>query len=71
VSRYDLPATKLGILLKDPEALAIITKHAPDLLDNPMLAMAKLMSFHTVIGLAAGQIDRSILDALTEDLSAL
>ena len=41
--------TKVGTLLKDPKAVEIIEKYAPDITKNPMLALAKGMTLKSIL----------------------
>ncbi|WP_309617154.1 hypothetical protein [Salinibacterium sp.] len=69
--KYNLADVKLGTLMDDPEALAIIEKHVPELQKLPMLSMAKKMSFNAVVGMASGQLGKSAVEAMREELGSL
>ena len=43
--------TTLGELLDDPQAKAVLEKHAPGVSSNPMVAMAKGMSLNMVLSM--------------------
>ena len=43
--------TKVGVLLKDPEAVKIIEKYAPGVSKNPMIGLAKGMTLKTLLTL--------------------
>jgi hypothetical protein len=70
MGKYD-ESTTLGTLLDDPEAKAIFTKIAGDLMKNPMIGMAKKMSFGTVMGFAAGRITPEQATQLKDEIYAL
>jgi hypothetical protein len=70
MSKYD-EKTTLGTLLDDPEAVAVITKYAPDVANHPMLGMAKPMPFGTIIGLAGGQLPAEKIAELKAEIYAL
>ena len=46
--KYDL-MTKLGDLLKDPQAVEIIEKYVPGLAKNPMLMLVKRKSLESLL----------------------
>jgi len=55
--------TKVGELLKDPEAVKIIERYAPGVSKNPMLGLAKGMSLRSLLAMPQAK------DAgLTEDM---
>lgn len=69
--RWDLDRTPIGAILDDPESSAIIAKHVPELVGNPMLAMASSMSLNALLGMAASKVDSAVLDDLRAELSDL
>lgn len=55
--------SKVGELLKDPEAVKIIERYAPGVLKNPMIGFAKGMTLKSVVSMPQAR------DAgLTEDM---
>ena len=62
--------TKVGELLKDPEAVKIIERHAPGVSKNPMLGLAKGMALRDVISMPpakqAGLTEEMIKQVLAE-----
>jgi beta-glucosidase len=70
-ARWDLDKSPLGDILDDPESSAIIGKYVPELIGNPMVAMARAMSLNAVLGMAASNVDTARLDNLRSELSAL
>ena len=46
--KYDL-MTKLGDLLKDPQAVEVIEKYVPGLAKNPMLMLVKRKSLESLL----------------------
>lgn len=71
MARYDIDSTTLGTLLDDPEVVAIIDKHSPGLLSNPMIGMAKGMPAAQVLGMAGSVVDASTMEAIRADIAAL
>jgi hypothetical protein len=47
--------TKVGELLKDPEALEIIERYSPGISRNPMLGLAKGMALRDVVSMPPAQ----------------
>lgn len=43
--------TKLGTLLDDPQAKAVLDKYLPGVSSNPMVAMAKGMSLNMILSM--------------------
>jgi hypothetical protein len=62
--------TKVGELLKDPEAVKIIERHAPGVSTNPMIGLAKGMSLRSVVSMPqakqAGLTEEMINQVLAE-----
>ena len=62
--------TKVGELLKDPEAVKVIERHAPGVSKNPMLGLAKGMALRDVISMPpakqAGLTEEMIKQVLAE-----
>ena len=62
--------TKVGELLKDPEAVKIIERHAPGVSKNPMLGLAKGMALKDVVSMPpakqAGLTEEMIKQVLAE-----
>ena len=63
--------SKLGDLLADPKAKAILEKHLPGFSTNPQMAMAKGMSLKMVAPMSGGKITPAILSAIDADLKKL
>lgn len=64
--------TKLGDLLDNPAAKAVLTKHLPQLESaGPMLNMARGMSLKTVAGFPQANITAETLQAIIDDLGKL
>lgn len=55
--------TKVGELLKDPEAVKIIERHAPGVSKNPMIGLAKGMALKAVVAMPQAK-----QAGLTEDM---
>ncbi len=62
--------TKVGELLKDPEAVKIIERHAPGVSKNPMIGLAKGMTLKAVVSMPqakqAGLTEQMITQVLAE-----
>jgi hypothetical protein len=62
--------SKVGELLKDPNAVKIIEKYAPGVSKNPMIALAKGMTLKAVLGFPqakdAGLTEPMLLKVLAE-----
>jgi hypothetical protein len=62
--------TKVGELLKDPEAEKIIERHAPGVSKNPMIGLAKGMTLKSVVSMPqatqAGLTEEMITQVLAE-----
>ena len=62
--------TKVGVLLKDPEAVKIIEKYAPGVSKNPMIGLAKGMTLKTLLTLPqarqAGLNEEMVIKLLKE-----
>jgi len=64
--------TKLGELLDDPAAMAVLAKHVPQIQNaGPMLAMARGMSLRTVAGFPQANVSAEQLEAIIAELSKL
>jgi beta-glucosidase len=70
-ARWDLDRTPIGDILADPESSAIIERHLPELVGNPMIAMAKSLPLTAVLGMAAATVEPERIAALTAELGAL
>jgi hypothetical protein len=71
MARYDLTAATLGELLRDPEVVAILDRHAPGLSSNPMLQMATGMPVQQAIAMGAEMVSPDALAAITKDVEHL
>ncbi|MBF4585696.1 glycoside hydrolase family 3 protein [Curtobacterium sp. VKM Ac-2887] len=69
--RWDLDRSPLSEILADPESRTIIHRHLPELVDNPMIAMAGAMSLNAVLGMAASNVDPAVLDELKGEMASL
>jgi hypothetical protein len=62
--------TKVGVLLKDPEAVKVFEKYAPGISKNPMIGLAKGMTLKTLLSMPqakqAGVTEEMILKVLKE-----
>ncbi|MCX6000517.1 MAG: hypothetical protein NTU41_13295 [Chloroflexi bacterium] len=63
--------SKIGELLADPKAKAILEKHMPGISTNPQMAMAKGMSLKVVAPMSGGQITPDKIKAIEADLKKL
>ena len=71
MSRYDFATAKVGQLLDDPEAVAVIERRYPGLTSQPMVAMMKGMSAQRAVGMASGYIGADELAAVRAELESL
>ncbi len=69
--RWDLDHTPVGEILDDPESSDIIARHIPDLVNNPMVAMARSLSLNALLSMAASSVDESVITALQAELAEL
>lgn len=63
--------TKLGDLLKNPAATALVDKHFPGVSTDKRIGMAKGMTLRAIQKFAPGQFSAEALDALDSDLAKL
>jgi len=63
--------SKMGDLLADPKAKAVLEKHIPGIATNPQMAMAKGMTMKMIAPMSGGKITPAILKAVEEDLKKL
>lgn len=70
-TRWDLDRSPVGDILADEESSAIIARHIPELVGNPMIAMAKSLPLNAVLGMAASSVAPEIIAALQAELGAL
>jgi para-nitrobenzyl esterase len=64
--------TKLGDLLDNPEAKALLLKHVPEISNaGPMLEMARGMTLKMVAGFPQANISAEKLQAIVADLEKL
>lgn len=63
--------SRIGDLLRDDAARAVLEKHFPGMSDNPQIGMAKGMTLRAVQAFAADQFTNEALDAVDVDLSKL
>lgn len=71
MSRYDFATTKVGHLLDDPDAVAVIERRYPGLTRQPMVALMKGMSAQKAFGMAAGYVGDDELAAVRAELESL
>ena len=63
--------SKIGDLLANPGAKAVLDKHLPGFSTNPQMAMAKGMSLKMVAPMSGGKITPAILKAVDEELKKI
>lgn len=63
--------SRIGDLLADDAAKAVLEKHFPGMADNPQIAMVKGMTLRAVQSFAADQFTGEALDAVDADLAKL
>lgn len=69
--RYRLHRTSVGLLLKDPEAKAILVEHLPQLFSHPMLNVSLGMDIHSVAAMVAPDMNPEARDELFAHLVSL
>ena len=70
--KYDL-MTKLGDLLKDPQAVEIIEKYVPGLAKNPMLILVKRKSLESLLDIPQAKdagLTKEMLENLLKEINA-
>ncbi len=70
-ARYTTAETKMGALLADPAAKALVDKHFPGVSTDKRMGMAKAMTLRAIQKFAPGQFSAETLDALDADLARL
>jgi para-nitrobenzyl esterase len=63
--------SKIGVLLADEQAKAIIEKHLPGMTSDPRLKMAMGMTLKQIMPLSQGKITLGKIEAISEDLTKL
>ena len=70
--KYDL-MTKLGDLLKDPQAVEVIEKYVPGLAKNPMLMLVKRKSLESLLDIPQAKysvLTKEMLENLLKEINA-
>jgi cytochrome P450 len=70
-ARYSTADTKIGALLADPAAKAVIDKYFPGVSSDKRIAMAKFMTFRAVQKFAPDMFTTAALDAADAELAPL
>lgn len=70
-ARYDLAKIKLGKLLTDPEAEAIVLDVIPDLRNQPTYLVAKTLTASAALQLASAQLGADKVAELRRRIEAL
>jgi|HubBroStandDraft_1064217.scaffolds.fasta_scaffold00143_33 cytochrome P450 len=70
-ARYSTAATKIGALLADPAAKAVLDKHFPGVSTDPRIGMAGSMTLRLVQSFAAELFTTEALDAMDAELALL
>ena len=63
--------SKVGELLADEAAKAVLEKHIPGIASHPQIGQATAFSFKQVASYSQGQITDDMVKAIDEDLSKL
>ncbi len=71
MGRYDFTTTKVGQLLDDPDAVAVIERRYPGLTRQPMVGLMKGMSAQKAFGMAAGYVGDDELAAIRSELEGI
>ena len=70
--KYDL-MTKLGDLLKDPQAMEIIEKYIPGLAKNPLIRLVKGKKLESLLDIPQAKeagLTKEMLEKLLEEINA-
>jgi hypothetical protein len=70
--KYDL-MTKLGDLLKDPQAVEIIEKYVPGLAKNPLIRLVKRKKLESLLDIPQAKeagLTKELLEKLLEEINA-
>ncbi|GAA0321445.1 cytochrome P450 [Sphingomonas oligophenolica] len=70
-TQYSTLETKIGVLLADPAAKAVIDRHFPGVSADPRIGMGKGMTFRTVQKFAPDMFTTEALDAADVELAGL
>jgi len=70
-SRLSTAETRIGDLLANDAAKAVLDKHLPGLSSDTQIAMAAGMTLRAIQAFAPGQLSNEALDAVDEDLASL
>jgi hypothetical protein len=70
-ARFSVDASKIGDLLGNNAARAVLDKHFPGISTNPQIGMAKGMTLRAVSAFAPDQFSREALDAVNAELARL
>ena len=68
---YSTATTKIGTLLANPAAKAIVDKHVPGFSDNPSIGMAAEMTLRDIQPMAGDKLTDEVLALIDADLKAL
>lgn len=71
MSRYDFATTKVGQLLDDPDAVAVIERRYPGLTRQPMVGLMKGISAQKAFGMASSYVGEDELAAIRVELESL
>jgi hypothetical protein len=63
--------SKIGELMANPKAKAILEKHIPGISTNPQMGMAKSMTLKAVAPMSGGMINDAKLKAIDADLKKI
>lgn len=70
-TRYSTAGTKLGVLLADPAAKAVLDRHFPGVSDDPRIGMGKGMTLRSIQKFAPDMFTVEALDAADAELAGL
>lgn len=71
MGRYDLTTTKVGQLLDDLAAVAVLERRYPGLTSQPMVAMLKGMVAQKALRMAAGYVSDAEVAEVRAELESL
>ena len=64
-------ATSMEVILFTPELRAAMAKHVPDLMNNPEIDQASVISLGELAGYVPDQLTDEVLDAILADLNKI
>jgi cytochrome P450 len=70
-TRYSTSRSKIGVLLSNPQAKAVLVKHLPGVATDPRIGMAAGLTLRAVQSMAPDQFASTVLDTIDGELAQL